>query len=197
MPRSTGAEPPSWSRSGPLSGSQAAHRRSDQVRFGAPTGMRSPFRLPPTSLSAGPRGPAKQPVSRLRRPVRNSGTRLPVQFPAGQGRVQTHMPARAAWRFSERKIRETESPRRPHPPLSSRCIGRKGDIGSRASASDFLEAGWRRGGAPGTRAGPLREGFHGVAVTRGLRKRAVRVGQQVNVILVAGVPTAYCSLQAE
>ena len=82
------------------------------------------------------RPPLKLPGSRLRRPVRAPGPppRPSAQFPAGQGRARTHMPARAAWKFSERKIRETQSPWRPHPPLSSRCIGRKGDIGSRACA---------------------------------------------------------------
>ena len=52
------------------------------------------------------RQPLKLPGSRLRRPVRDP--RLPHPGPPlssrrGQGRARTHMPARAAWKFPERK----------------------------------------------------------------------------------------------
>ena len=67
------AQSRSWSRPGPLSGSLAAHRRSVQVRFGAPTGMRSPFAslqprsepvraAPPSSLSAACADPSGTPA---------------------------------------------------------------------------------------------------------------------------------------
>ena len=66
-----------------------------------------PIRLPPTSLRAGPRGPAKQPVSRLRRPVRNSGTRLPAQFPAGRPPGwDTYARACVAQKFQKENQRE-------------------------------------------------------------------------------------------
>ena len=117
------------------------------------------------------RPPLKLPGSRLRRPVRAPGPppRPSAQFPAGQGRARTHMPARAAWKFSERKIRERETARRARSvPWGS---GREGDIGSCASASDFPEAGRV---APRRRAKctsrPLRDWFHtSVVVTRGLQ----------------------------
>ena len=161
--RSGGAQPPCRP---PISARSVAIRPSTRpwaVHVAASPDHRQSLKLPgQLPAPTRPRDPPAPPP------------RPPAQFPAGRPPAGIHMPARAAWRFSERKIRERETARRPRSvPWGG---GREGDIGSRASASVFRRQGgaagaadhgcWAmydarngvRGAAPGVRAGRCARG---------------------------------------
>ena len=155
--RSCGPLSPDQTRSGRSGRLSAAHQRSDgairpstrpwAVHVAASPGHRQPLKLPASACTDPSGTPAPPP-------------RPPAQFPAGAG-TRAHTYGRACGgEIFRKKIRERESPRRLRPPASAQFPVQRGrrDIGSRAGASDFPEAGWRRGGAPGARTGRCARG---------------------------------------
>ena len=142
--RSAGSDP-FGRRSAALS---AADQRSVRCDLALNPALRGPCRR----LSAR-RQPLKLPGSRLRRPVRDP--RLPHPGPPlssrrGQGRARTHMPARAAWKFSERKSERGRPPAAPAPAPAQfpGAAGAKGTQVPVPCAADSWEAGWCCGRRP-------------------------------------------------
>ena len=141
--------------SDPFGRRAAACRPPISARSGAIRPSTRPWAVH-VAASPGHRQPLKLPGSRLRRPAQGPPApppRPPAQFPAGAGtRAHTYARACGVEIFRKKNQRDGEP---PAPPPSAQFPVQRGrrDIGSRAGASDFPEAGWRRGGAPGARAG--------------------------------------------
>ena len=96
---------PAQPGSDPFGRRSAACRPPISARSGAIRPSTRPWAVH-VAASPARRQPLKLPGSRLRRPVRDPRhphPGPPLSSRRGQGRARTHMPARAAWKFSERK----------------------------------------------------------------------------------------------
>ena len=159
------AHMPSQPRSAALR-QPVARQRPSVLRSGRDrrtTGLHGPSCRPRTSLRAGLR-PAAGPACRLsaacadRSGTPGTPTPAPRSVPGGANAgLGTYARACGVEIFRKKNQRDGEP---PAPPPSAQFPVQRGrrDIGSRAGASDFPEAGWRRGGAPGARTGRCARG---------------------------------------